>query len=116
VDDFVAWGVVLGRGQAQGGAVLERHDALHRALAKGLFAHNKSPAPILEAARNNLGSAGAATVDQDDHLQIGVLISAAGRVLGIGLRASALSRDDQFTALDEQFAHFDRLIEKAARV
>ena len=96
VDDLMARGVILGRGQAQRGALLavDRQNLLHRALAKGFFTDDPGTAVVLEAAGDDLRGAGAEAVHQHHHRQLGPGVAAGRLVLGVFAFAASLGGDD----------------------
>ncbi len=58
LDRASAGGVVTRRGQSQRGAVRQRHNGLHRALAEGARAENQRAMIVLERAGNDFRSGG----------------------------------------------------------
>ena len=116
VNNLVARGVILGRGQAQRGTLLasDRQNLLHRALAKGFFADDLGTIVILEAASDNLRGAGAESVHQYHQRQLGPGVP-AGRLM-LGVLSASLGGDDWLSLGEELFANLDRLVEQAAWV
>src|SRR5439155_5530764 len=81
VNDLVAGGVILRRRQAQGRAVSQRQDFLHRAFAEGLLAdddrvRNTRRRRVLQAASDDFRSARAAVVDENRQRQVRMRTSA----------------------------------------
>src|SRR6266853_614610 len=77
VNDLVAGGVIFRRRQAQGRAVSQRQDFLHRAFAESLLAdddgvRNARGCRVLQAAGDDFRSARAADVHQNNQWQVGM--------------------------------------------
>src|SRR6185437_12805974 len=95
-NDLMAWGVILGGGQAERRTVLQGENALHGALAEAAFAHDFGALVILQAARDDFRRAGAVDVDKDDHRHAVEFIPATIRAMDGVLRSIlALSRNDE---------------------
>ena len=116
MNNLVARGVILGRGQAQRGTLLtiDRQNLLHRTLAKGFFADDLGTIVIPEAASDNLRGTSAESVYQYHQRQLGPGVPA--RRLMLGILSASLGGDDWLSLGEELFANLDRLVEQAAWV
>ena len=66
VDELAAGSEILRRGEAGGRAVGQRDDALNRAFAEGGFPDDECAVEVLERAGDDLRSAGAGIVGEND--------------------------------------------------
>src|SRR5439155_75605 len=76
--------VARGR-EPQRRAVVERQDGLHRALAEGRGTQDEGALVVLERARDDLRGAGAPTVHQHDHREVGprIFLTASTSVMSL---------------------------------
>src|SRR5207253_10660900 len=108
--------VVLGRRQAEARPVPERQDRLDGSLSEGLGPHYDRTTPILQRPGDDLGSAGAPFVHQDDDgIVVWLLLLVVGDIIVLPSLAG-LDVHDQPIRADELLGHLHRRGQQAARV
>ena len=118
-------------GELDRGAVADRQDGLHRALAEGAGAHDDGALVILQGARHDFGGRGRSAVHQHHHrhlfhairqvfqiidLHRTQIVFTAGGQPHLGVVGTALGIHHQAVGLDESRRHRHRAIEQTARV
>ena len=102
-------------GQRQAGVFAQVVDGLHQALAEGGFAHDQGAVVILQRAGDDLRGRSGVAVDQHDDGEGLAAVAVGGRVVLVGIGASALG-DDGLALGQQVVADIDRLAQQAAGI
>src|SRR5881396_1257584 len=121
VNDLVAGGVIFCRRQAQGRAVAQGQDFLHRAFAESLLADNDGVRNahgrrVLQAAGNDFRSARAADIDENRQRQVRMRAATGRAEFTVFVRPAAFGGNNQLVFRQKFFANAGRLVEQPARI
>src|SRR5207302_9566506 len=116
LNQAAARGVSLLRREREAGVLAQGINRLNQTLAEAPLADNECPVVILQGSCNNLGSACALWIDQDNQRKEVFRIQLLRRIWTIRTACSAARFDNQLSLLKEGFANFNRFLEETARV
>lgn len=105
VNNAIVRGVILGRGQSDGGTVIEPYDALHGAFTECLFAHQNRPVMILQRGGYISDALALPRSTNYRHGKTQVMLPAPG-IKAVRTAFDASFRvDNQLPALQKQFGY-----------